>query len=459
MTDDEQQRREAGLDAVGLTPTSRHDRSDGDEDVDLDALRAALRTAAGRAPAESRTAVRRPLRMSARERQRSQREALRRRARRRRRSVLVAVTVLVLIAGAVTVGLLWWKDSQVEEILDYAGSGDTQVIVQVRTGDGVDSVAAALADAQVVASTVAFVDATATDADIAALQPGYYRLRQHSSAAAAADQLVDTTNRVGRVRLIPGRQLADVRANSSSGSSTVPGYLTEIAEASCVPLNGETRCVTPDALREAARTASATDLGVVDWAVRSVAEAPAPDKRLEGLILPGDYDVPPGADAVAVLKAVVTASTARWNAGNLISDAEARGITPYQAVVIASVVEREGIKADMPQVAEVIYNRIRKKMKWQMDSTVNYALDRAQIATSAGDRANRSPYNTYVHTGMPPTPISSPGEDAIDATIDPSPGDWLFFVKVDKSGRSCFSVTEAQHRACIDKARAAGVFD
>lgn len=452
----------AGLDAVGLTPTSGHDRApiEGaqNEDVDLDALRAALRTAAGRPPADRPPPVR-PTRMSARERQRSHREAQRRRARRRRRSALVAVTVLVLIAGAVAVSFLWWKDSQVQEVLDFAGRGDTQVIVQVRTGDGVDSVAAALAQAQVVASKQAFVDATATDADIAALKPGYYRLRQHSAAAAAADQLTDAANRVGRVRLIPGRQLADVRASSSRGAGTVPGYLTEIADASCVPLNGVTRCVTPAALREAARTASATDLGVVDWAVRAVTEAPVPDKRLEGLILPGDYDVPPGADAVTLLKSVVTASTARWNAGNLISDAEARDITPYQAVVIASVVEREGIKKDMPQVAEVIYNRIREKIKWQMDSTVNYALDRAQIATSSDDRRNPSPYNTYAHAGMPPTPISSPGADALDATIDPAPGDWLFFVKVDKSGKSCFSVTEQQHQACIEKARAAGVFD
>ena len=93
-----------------------------------------------------------------------------------------------------------------------------------------------------------------------------------------------------------------------------------------------------------------------------------------------------------------------------------------------------------------------------MDSTVNYALDRASIATSAEDRANPSPYNTYAHMGLPPTPITSPGPDAIAATLDPADGRWLFFVKLNLDGQSCFSETPEQHAACVDQARANGVF-
>ncbi len=112
----------------------------------------------------------------------------------------------------------------------------------------------------------------------------------------------------------------------------------------------------------------------------------------------------------------------------------------------------------MPKVARVIYNRLARGMKLQMDSTVNYALDQAQISTSAADRANPSPYNTYVHTGLPPTPISLAGHRGLDATVNPAQGGWLYFVKVDLKGNSCFSITDAEHEACVAQARKNGVF-
>ena len=96
---------------------------------------------------------------------------------------------------------------------------------------------------------------------------------------------------------------------------------------------------------------------------------------------------------------MVSASAALWNGTDIIADAAANGVTPYQAAIIASLVEREAITADMPKVSRVIYNRLAKPMKLEFDSTVNYALDRASIATTAEDRANPSPYNTYAQPG------------------------------------------------------------
>jgi UPF0755 protein len=439
-----------------------HEVGDGDGDeapedvVDLAALRAALSKTASK----PQTATR-PVRSAAADGRRAAREAARRRTRRRRRSVTIALLVLALISTGVIVGFLLWRHSSEDDVVvrDFSGTGDREVVVQVHSGDGLPAIARTLAGAMVVGSAQAFVDTASADADVAALKPGYYRLRQHSSAATAADQIVDASNRVGRLRLIPGRQLADVTANSAAGPATVPGLLSEMIRASCVPLNGITRCATIGQLQQVARTTPPAELGVVEWAIPAVTHAPEPDKRLEGLILPGDYDVPPGADAKSLLASVMSASTARWNSSDIISAAAGQHLTPYQATIVASVVEREGITADMPQVARVVYNRLARKMKWEMDSTVNYALNRAQISTSEADRANPSPYNTYAHAGMPPTPIGSPGAAALDATVDPAPGNWLFFVKVNKAGKSCFSATEAQHRVCVQKARAAGVFD
>ncbi|HZM68486.1 MAG TPA: endolytic transglycosylase MltG, partial [Nakamurella sp.] len=171
-----------------------------------------------------------------------------------------------------------------------------------------------------------------------------------------------------------------------------------------------------------------------------------------------DYDIPPGSTPEQALQAVVSASAALWNRTDIVTDAKARGLTPYQVAIIASMVEREAITADMPKVARVAYNRLARHKELEFDSTVNYALDRASIATSDKDRANPSPYNTYVHKGLPPTPISSPGPDAVAATLDPAEGSWMYFVKVNQDGESCFSVTVDQHKLCVAKARANGVF-
>ena len=113
----------------------------------------------------------------------------------------------------------------------------------------------------------------------------------------------------------------------------------------------------------------------------------------------------------------------------------------------------------MPKVSRVIYNRLASPMKLEFDSTVNYALDRASIATTAADRANPSPYNTYAQQGLPPTPISSPGPDAVAAALDPPPrAPGCSSSSRKPEGESCFSVTVEQHDACVAQARANGVF-
>ena len=86
------------------------------------------------------------------------------------------------------------------------------MVVRVQSADSLDDIARTLAENQVIADAQTFVDLTKGDAELAALQPGYYKVRQHASSAAAADALVDKGNRVGRVDLIPGHQLADVTA-------------------------------------------------------------------------------------------------------------------------------------------------------------------------------------------------------------------------------------------------------
>lgn len=446
-------------DKLGLF--DRHDDETGE--LDLAELRAALaRTAA----AEPKPGTPRQPRAVPRRNQQARHEAAARRRMRRRRSTVLAVVVLAVIAAAVVVGVRTWRNDATA-VADFAGAGTTDTVIRVDTGDSLSDIADTLYGDKVVASTGSFLAAAGDSTDIRKITNGYYKVKLHASAAATVAILTDVDAdgdfraRVGELRLIPGRQLSDVstgRSGSGSSGSVTPGYITAITEAACVPMDGVRNCFTAEQLWQVEQTADLTFLGLPSWASAGVAAAPDPKKRLEGLLAPGDYNIPPGSTPAQALQVAVSASTVNWNATDIVAGSATLRRNTYQVAVVASLVEREGIVADMPKVARVIYNRLAAGMKLQFDSTVNYALDRAQISTTSTERANGSPYNTYTAAALPPTPISSPGAEAVDAAVNPADGKWLYFVKVDKAGNSCFSVTLAEHNKCVATARANGVF-
>jgi UPF0755 protein len=126
------------------------------------------------------------------------------------------------------------------------------------------------------------------------------------------------------------------------------------------------------------------------------------------------------------------------------------------------MVEREArVDDDRPLVSQVIYNRLARNQKLQIDATVIYAQGQSgtKNRVTNNDLKFNSPYNTYLVDGLPPTPIAAPGEAAIRAALDPAPGDFLFYVVIDKDGRHAFARTGAEHQQNIDRARANGVRD
>lgn len=385
----------------------------------------------------------------------------RRRVWRTIRRVLATLVTLAVLAG-IGFGVVYvvqqWRSDTIPPA-DWAGEGTDSIVVRIHSGDGLYDLGGTLVAAGVVADAKTFVDTAVDDGALAALHPGYYRVRLHSSAQSAVEALADPANRLGQLRIIPGQTVTDLTAVDTDGNTTVrPGILSTIA-AACVPTEGERECFTVDELRAAAETAGPNELGVVAWAVDGMAAAPDPIRRLEGLILPGDYDIAPGSTAQEALTAVVSASAARWNTTDIVTAADTVGLTPYQLATVASLVQAEGIGDDMPKVARVIYNRLDIDMKLQFDSTVNYGLGRAQISTAESERLDpNNRYSTYAHHGLPPTPIGAPGPDALEAATHPAIGDWLYFVAIDLEGHSCFSETVEEHQECVDIARANGVF-
>lgn len=286
------------------------------------------------------------------------------------------------------------------------------------------------------------------------MQPGYYQMRVQMSGAGAVARLLDPAARVGQVEIRGGEQLDDV---SLPDGTTVPGLLTKISRAGCMELDGPGTCVTAEQLRTAMGQTAPAELGVPNWIAGPITRV-EPNRRLEGLLLPGTYHVRPGSSAVELLRQMTETSVTRLLAGGLPESAAGTGYSPYEVLVIASIIEREAITSDFGKVSRVIYNRLDGGIPLQMDSTINYPLDRQQVRTSAGDRARPGPYNTYLNKGLPPSPIGAPSAAAVAAAVDPTPGPWRFFVKCQRDGTSCFSVTIEEHEAAVRDAVARDVY-
>jgi UPF0755 protein len=161
---------------------------------------------------------------------------------------------------------------------------------------------------------------------------------------------------------------------------------------------------------------------------------------------------------VELLRQLTGTSVARLLAAGFPASTAGSGHSAYEVLVIASVIEREAITPDFGRVSRVIHNRLAAGIPLQMDSTINYPLDLQQVRTSDADRARPGPYNTYLNAGLPVSPIGSPSAAAISAALNPEPGAWQYFVKCQRDGTSCFSVTIEEHGAAVRDAIARGVF-
>lgn len=364
----------------------------------------------------------------------------------------IAVLLVVVLAG----GVFFARDLlPIVFPPDYDGPGTGRVVVEVSEGSSTREIGEQLVADDVVASARSFGDAAEENPNGRGIQPGFYELRRQMSSAGAVEALLDPVSRVGRLEIRSGVQLDDT---VGAGDSTVPGVLSLISQATCtVDDAGAERCASVADLRAAMADTDPAELGVPTWALDGVRRAD-PVRRLEGLLAPGSFDLAPGIGARDALEQVVRTSVPRLEASGLVQEAEARGVAPYDALIIASLAEREGVAADFGKVAQVIYNRLAVPMRLQFDSTVNYPLDRQTLLTSPFDRARPGPYNTYLNLGLTPTPIGAVSPEALAAALEPTPGPWVYFVKCQTDGISCFAVAPEEHDANRRLAQERGVY-
>ncbi|WP_256795107.1 endolytic transglycosylase MltG [Terrabacter sp. Ter38] len=325
------------------------------------------------------------------------------------RRLVVIVLALAVIGGGVAVAYKALKPV-VEGFLesnDYPGPGTGQIRVTVDQGAGGSAIAKTLAEQDIVKSSKAFIEAANKDPRSAGIQPGVYEMKKQMKASDALAILADPKNRlVTRVTIPEGLWATEIYAKLSASSGIPVAQYTAAAK-------------------------KVDELGL----------PPSAKGNLEGYLFPASYEFGPTATALDQLKQMVAESTKRL---------DALGITPdrmERVVTVASLVEGEAkLDSDRAKVARVVENRLAAKMSLGFDSTVNYIFKKRGVPTQEMLDSN-NPYNTRRFTGLPPGPISNPGESALEAAASPVAGPWLYFVTVNlATGETKFAATYEEHQ-------------
>jgi UPF0755 protein len=312
-----------------------------------------------------------------------------------------------------------WMDYRTAE--DYIGNGVDPVQVTVMKGATLAQISDLLVAANVVKTAKAFDREAAANADSKLIQVGKYNLRTQLPAKTALAMLLDPKNIVrNRITLKDGLRLS-LQVTALSKATKIPEK----------DFNAELK--------------NWKKLGLPTWAKRGA----------EGFIFPDTYELPDKPTATNVLKLATGQFNTVADDLNLEDDATVLGYTPYQVVVMASVIEKEaGLNdEDRAKIARVFYNRLDKGMKLSSDATVAYANNiTGRVFTTDAERALKSPYNTYYVKGLPVGPITSPSKKSLDAALHPVDGDWLYFTVVNlDTGETLFANTLDEQNANSQK--------
>lgn len=339
----------------------------------------------------------------------------------RRKGGLAAIGVLTLVL--LVVGIAWAVLSgQID-----GSAGGAAVTVDVPAGEGVSALAPTLAKDGVISSTFVFRAYLHSKSGVS-VEAGTYVLHRHE---AYSDILVTLRKGPQLVKLVipEGFSLAQI----ASAVGKVPGH-------------------SASAFLAEARSGQVTS-----------PYEPAGTDNLEGLLFPATYKFSPGTSDEGILEMMVDAFDQRAASVGLTQAASKLGITPYQAITVASLVIKEAKSStDMGKVSRVIYNRLSDGMPLQIDYTVIYAAGGNPDVLDGKSPADVDPdsaYNTYTHSGLPPAPIASPGLVALDAALNPTAGNWLYYVVVSKNGSEAFCATYACQEANVAKAQSLGLLN
>ena len=271
-----------------------------------------------------------------------------------------------------------------------AGSAGEEVIVEILSGESGSEIGRKLESLSVVKSSAAFFRVAVADTRSQRIAPGEHRIETQIPAKTALEQLLDPTRIPNLIVVRDGQRLSE-----TSESIIKFGILRAELEKSI-------RTFSPPKMFKT--------------------------KNIEGFLYPAQYSFNKSVDSDEIVSAMLK----RFSSATKDLDwKNERDLTPFEVMVIASLIQTEGTPDVFGRVSRVIYNRIEKRMPLQFDSTVHYALGRrGEIRVSLNDIKVKSRYNTFIYPGLPPGPIGSPTKAAIDAALNPEAGNWLYFVTV-----------------------------
>ncbi len=303
---------------------------------------------------------------------------------------------------------------------DYpSGEPGVELIVDIPQGATGSAIANILFTKGVVKSAAAFFALAVVDSRAAKIAPGSHRLNKHISARQALDQLLDSGRISNLIRITEGAWTDEV--------------LLLMVKAGF----------------------SRNDLS------NSLNQLRRPDgfSGNEGIFFPAQYSFGAGSSALVALQSMVNRFDQEVKAAGIYQGGD--GFTAMQLLTIASIIQAEGDTSDFSKISQVIRNRLRLGMPLQLDTTVHYVTrTRGHVFLSTESTRTASPYNTYLHYGLPPGPIGNPGRAAMDAALHPAVGNWIFFITV-KPGDTKFTDSNSQFliwKSEYEKNLAAGAF-
>ena len=329
----------------------------------------------------------------------------------------IAGLILAVIAVFVLYGLLgrFVSCSQVELVAE-----GTEVVVEVPEGATTSDIAETLADAGLISDGTTFTSLVMQKNVDASLKPGVYTMVGGSSPEAIIDQLI---------------------AGPPITTFTIPeGFTIDQVADAVAQAYGD--AITVDQFKEAAHNAQA-------FAADFPFVADAYEGSLEGFLFPKTYNIEEGDTAETVIRKMLSQYQQETQDVDF-SYPNSKGLSNYQALVMASVIEREASEGNRATVASVIYNRLAANMQLQVDASVAYLVGHEPTPE---DLEIDSPYNTYLNFGLPPGPICSPSLDCLQAVCHPEETNYLYFYfEPDENGEMKVTFTENydDHQSVIE---------
>lgn len=321
----------------------------------------------------------------------------------------IIFAILVVLAGIIAAGMIWWYQQQLRPV-DSAADEQTRVVIV--PGSAPAAIADQLKDRDLIRSSTAFSIYINLSKTRDILKAGTYNLQKSESVEQIVGHLVSGKQDTFRLTFLPGDTLAN-----------------------------HTKKIIQAGYSEAEVTAALTK----KYSGALFAGKPA-SADLEGYIYGETYEFLSSATVEDILQRTFTEFESKISEGNIIEGLKKQGFSLYQGITLASIVQREvPTSGDQKQVAQVFYNRLKTGMNLGSDVTYQYAADKLGVERTP---LLDSPYNTRKYAGLTPGPIASPGLSSLQAVATPATGNYLFFLSGDDD-TTYFARTNAEHEANI----------